>query len=169
MKSGRNARLSLFSSRINSSSREPSPRTQVSIHANQSNSCSTNAHGFVQSKTIIIAVCGNAVLGGTKWGSSARCAGEEDGTVYTDNLANVSVGTRQWPSALGRRKHHSTFVSFIAYVCPVVTYSKFATVAIVIPHWLLKKSSRESRLARRRFAEDDNLLGGYGTRRRDRI
>ena len=57
---------SLDSSRVISSSREPSPFVHFSIQMSHSSSCSMNVQGFVQSKTIRIRVCGIDVRGGKK-------------------------------------------------------------------------------------------------------
>ena len=51
---------------------------------------SMNDQGFVQSRVIMITVCGSEALGGRKWGSNAVYEGADEGTVYTDNLARVS-------------------------------------------------------------------------------
>ena len=82
---------SRFSSRMTSSSRAPLPWTQRSTQASQVCSSSRNVHGRVQSSTITTAVCGRADCGCRKCGTRAVYEGADEGTVYTDNRARISV------------------------------------------------------------------------------
>jgi hypothetical protein len=79
------------SSRMTSSSREPSPWTQCSIQVSQVCSSSRNVHGRVQSSTITTAVWGRADCGGKKCDTRDVYEDAEEGTVYTDNRARISA------------------------------------------------------------------------------
>lgn len=98
-------RLSRDSSRIISSSRDPSPLAHVSTHVSHISSCSMNDHGRVQSRIMRTSACGREVRGGRNCGRRDRCEGEEDGTVYTERRARVSVPSGQLTCKLQWKRH----------------------------------------------------------------
>ena len=115
------SRRSRFSSFEMSSSLVPSPLTHFSTHCNHVSNSWMKDQGRVQSKAINTRVCGREVRGGTKWGSNALYEGAEEGTVYTDRRARVSVD--QWTvqhTFLHATATLHTFVRIVSDIGPLV-------------------------------------------------
>src|SRR5438309_962210 len=104
------SRRSRHSSRVMTTSRELSPFAHVSSAVNHVSSSSTKVQGRVQSRTIITSEEESVDRGSKKWDSKAVKADAEDGTVYTESLANVSGQLPQWSSSIGKANTKKTYL-----------------------------------------------------------